>query len=624
MIFRKRDLQHRPVVLRIAGLSLVDGQPGAGSAILRDIDVDIRQGETVCLVGESGSGKSMTSLAVMGLLPKGHLRVTGGRIELDGQNLLDLGPAALRDLRAKRISMIFQEPMTALNPVMKVGPQIEEVLDSHTALPRREKKQRVLDIMEQVHLPDVARIYESYPHQLSGGQRQRIMIAMALVLEPRLLIADEPTTALDVSIQAQILDLLRKLCREKQVGMIIITHDMGVIADVTDRVAVLYRGKLVEQGPTAKILGNPDHPYTRSLISAVPRPDVKLRRFPVVTYIEDVKRPTVELDIATHWLGQRREFARRAAGPLVEVEDLGMRFVLRNAFLARNRRTLDAVKQVNLSINEGEVFGLVGESGSGKSTVARLIAGLYTPTNGRVLFNGVDLTGLKDEKRMNAFRRQIQMVFQDPYSSLNPRMRVQEIVAEPIRFHRLAEGEAQTRRVVADLLDVVGLGASAAQRYPHEFSGGQRQRICIARALATRPRFLICDEPTSALDVSIQAQIVNLLIDLQRDLGVSYLFISHDMAVVERISHRVAVMYLGQIVEIGPRQAIFENPQHPYTKKLMQAVPIADPGARRSITLELSELPSPARPVGDEPVVKLLEQAGPGHFVARHRIGGAY
>ncbi|CPN14353.1 ABC transporter ATP-binding protein [Bordetella pertussis] len=312
--------------------------------------------------------------------------------------------------------------------------------------------------------------------------RQRVVIALALSCGPEVIIADEPTTALDVSIQAQILDLLRKLCREKQVGMIIITHDMGVIADVTDRVAVLYRGKLVEQGPTAKILGNPDHPYTRSLISAVPRPDVKLRRFPVVTYIEDVKRPTVELDIATHWLGQRREFARRAAGPLVEVEDLGMRFVLRNAFLARNRRTLDAVKQVNLSINEGEVFGLVGESGSGKSTVARLIAGLYTPTNGRVLFNGVDLTGLKDEKRMNAFRRQIQMVFQDPYSSLNPRMRVQEIVAEPIRFHRLAEGEAQTRRVVADLLDVVGLGASAAQRYPHEFSGGQRQRICIARA----------------------------------------------------------------------------------------------------------------------------------------------
>lgn len=625
MIFRKRDLQHRPVVLRIAGLSLVDGQPGAGSAILRDIDVDIRQGETVCLVGESGSGKSMTSLAVMGLLPKGHLRVTGGRIELDGQNLLDLGPAALRDLRAKRISMIFQEPMTALNPVMKVGPQIEEVLDSHTALPRREKKQRVLDIMEQVHLPDVARIYESYPHQLSGGQRQRIMIAMALVLEPRLLIADEPTTALDVSIQAQILDLLRKLCREKQVGMIIITHDMGVIADVTDRVAVLYRGKLVEQGPTAKILGNPDHPYTRSLISAVPRPDVKLRRFPVVTYIEDVKRPTVELDIATHWLGQRREFARRAAGPLVEVEDLGMRFVLRNAFLARNRRTLDAVKQVNLSINEGEVFGLVGESGSGKSTVARLIAGLYTPTNGRVLFNGVDLTGLKDEKRMNAFRRQIQMVFQDPYSSLNPRMRVQEIVAEPIRFHRLAEGEAQTRRVVADLLDVVGLGASAAQRYPHEFSGGQRQRICIARALALDPKVVIADESVSALDVSIQAQIVNLLIDLQRDLGIAFLFISHDMAVVERVSHRVAVMYLGQIVEIGPRRAIFENPQHPYTRKLMAAVPIADPARRHmSRTLLSDEIPSPIRQLNDEPVVAPLVAVGPDHFVARHSVGGAY
>ncbi|MCB8893688.1 dipeptide ABC transporter ATP-binding protein, partial [Bordetella pertussis] len=414
---------------------------------------------------------------------------------------------------------------------------------------------------------------KQYPHQFSGGMRQRVVIALALSCGPEVIIADEPTTALDVSIQAQILDLLRKLCREKQVGMIIITHDMGVIADVTDRVAVLYRGKLVEQGPTAKILGNPDHPYTRSLISAVPRPDVKLRRFPVVTYIEDVKRPTVELDIATHWLGQRREFARRAAGPLVEVEDLGMRFVLRNAFLARNRRTLDAVKQVNLSINEGEVFGLVGESGSGKSTVARLIAGLYTPTNGRVLFNGVDLTGLKDEKRMNAFRRQIQMVFQDPYSSLNPRMRVQEIVAEPIRFHRLAEGEAQTRRVVADLLDVVGLGASAAQRYPHEFSGGQRQRICIARALATRPRFLICDEPTSALDVSIQAQILNLLKDLQEQLGLTMLFISHDLPVIRQMCDRVGVMLHGQLLETAATETLFTHPEHDYTRHLLSLMP---------------------------------------------------
>ncbi|MCE7074671.1 dipeptide ABC transporter ATP-binding protein, partial [Bordetella bronchiseptica] len=522
------------------------------------VSLSLEKGEILGVVGESGAGKSTIGNAVIGLL-EAPGRLAGGEVLLEGRRIDTLSNAEQRKVRGRRIGMIFQDPLTSLDPLQTVESQLVETMQVHLDLNHEQARQRAVELLRQVGIDEPELRVKQYPHQFSGGMRQRVVIALALSCGPEVIIADEPTTALDVSIQAQILDLLRKLCREKQVGMIIITHDMGVIADVTDRVAVLYRGKLVEQGPTAKILGNPDHPYTRSLISAVPRPDVKLRRFPVVTYIEDVKRPTVELDIATHWLGQRREFARRAAGPLVEVEDLGMRFVLRNAFLARNRRTLDAVKQVNLSINEGEVFGLVGESGSGKSTVARLIAGLYTPTNGRVLFNGVDLTGLKDEKRMNAFRRQIQMVFQDPYSSLNPRMRVQEIVAEPIRFHRLAEGEAQTRRVVADLLDVVGLGASAAQRYPHEFSGGQRQRICIARALATRPRFLICDEPTSALDVSIQAQILNLLKDLQEQLGLTMLFISHDLPVIRQMCDRVGVMLHGELLETAATETLFTH-----------------------------------------------------------------
>ncbi|OZI80179.1 dipeptide ABC transporter ATP-binding protein [Bordetella genomosp. 6] len=536
------------------------------------VSLSLEKGEILGVVGESGAGKSTIGNAVIGLL-EAPGRLAGGEVLLEGRRIDTLSNAEQRKVRGRRIGMIFQDPLTSLDPLQTVESQLVETMQVHLDLNHEQARKRAVDLLRQVGIDEPELRVKQYPHQFSGGMRQRVVIALALSCGPEVIIADEPTTALDVSIQAQILDLLRKLCREKQVGMIIITHDMGVIADVTDRVAVLYRGKLVEQGPTAKILGNPDHPYTRSLISAVPRPDVKLRRFPVVTYIEDVKHPTVELDIATHWLGQRREFARRAEGPLVQVEDLGMRFVLRNAFLARNRRTLDAVKQADLSINEGEVFGLVGESGSGKSTVARLIAGLYTPTSGRVLFNGVDLTGLKDEKRMNAFRRQIQMVFQDPYSSLNPRMRVQEIVAEPIRFHRLAEGEAQTRRVVADLLDVVGLGASAAQRYPHEFSGGQRQRICIARALATRPRFLICDEPTSALDVSIQAQILNLLKDLQEQLGLTMLFISHDLPVIRQMCDRVGVMLHGELLEAAATETLFTHPLHDYTRHLLSLMP---------------------------------------------------
>jgi len=558
------------------------------------ISLSLEPGEILGVVGESGAGKSTIGNAVIGLL-EAPGRLTAGQVRLQDQRIDALPPQEQRKVRGRRIGMIFQDPLTSLDPLQTVESQLVETMQTHLGVSHAEGVRRAVDLLRQVGIDTPELRVKQYPHQFSGGMRQRVVIALALCCEPEVIIADEPTTALDVSIQAQILELLRRLCRDKQVGMILITHDMGVIADVTDRVAVLYRGRLVEQGPTAKILGDPDHPYTRSLISAVPRPDVKLRRFPMVTYIEDVRAPATALDLATHWLGQRRDFGAGAHdGPLVQARGLGMRFTLRGALLKRNRRMLDAVKQLDLSIAEGEVFGLVGESGSGKSTVARLIAGLYTPSSGTVTFAGTNLTALRGEKALNPFRRQIQMVFQDPYSSVNPRMRVLDIVAEPIRFHKLADDDAQARRIVADLLDVVGLGAQAAQRYPHEFSGGQRQRICIARALATRPRFLICDEPTSALDVSIQAQILNLLKDLQEQLRLTLLFISHDLPVIRQMCDRVGVMRHGQLLEVAETETLFVAPQHEYTRHLLGLMPRLRVMSREGLEIEPAHLP-PAR-----------------------------
>jgi peptide/nickel transport system ATP-binding protein len=539
------------------------------------ITLELNQGEILGVVGESGAGKSTIGNAVIGLL-EAPGQLAGGQIRLDGERIDTLPEAAKRQVRGRRIGMIFQDPLTSLDPLQTVENQLAETMLAHLDITPEQAKKRVVELLTQVGIDQPELRAKQYPHQFSGGMRQRVVISLALCCEPEIIIADEPTTALDVSIQAQILDLLRKLCRDKQVGMILITHDMGVIADVTDRVAVLYRGKLVEQGPTAKILGNPDHPYTRSLISAVPRPDVKLRRFPLVTYIEDVRTPPPAIDVATHWLGQARaDIVRHTGepGPLVRTRGLGLQFMLRNAFLARNRRTLDAVKNVDLDIAEGEVFGLVGESGSGKSTMARLIAGLYRPTAGSVTFDGADMNLLKGERALNPIRRQIQMVFQDPYSSVNPRMKVLDIIAEPIRFHRLAASSAEVKRIVHDLLDVVGLGAQAAGRFPHEFSGGQRQRIAIARALATRPRFLICDEPTSALDVSIQAQILNLLKDLQEQLNLTMLFISHDLPVIRQMCDRVGVMRHGELLEVTDTETLFQTPRHEYSQHLLGLMP---------------------------------------------------
>ena len=543
-------------------------------AVLRavdDVSLSLEKGDILGIVGESGAGKSTVGNALIGLLePPG--KMTGGHIYLDGFRIDNLPDSEKQKIRGKKIGMIFQDPLTSLNPLQTIENQLVETINLHLALGENKARQRAVDLLDQVGIPDPEIRVKQYPHQFSGGMRQRVVVALALCAEPDLIIADEPTTALDVSIQAQILDLMRGLCKQKQVGMIIITHDMGVIADITDRVAVMYRGRLVEHGATEKILGNPDHPYTQSLISAVPRPDIKLIRFPQVTYIEDIADKNREIDISKHWLGKARDYAP-TVGPLVELQNINMRFTTKPAFLKKNRIFLDAVKNVSLDIREGEVFGLVGESGSGKSTVARIICGLYTPASGAIKFAGTELTALKKQSELDPFRRQMQMIFQDPYSSLNPRMRVLDIVSEPIIFHQLAGSRNEVETIVKDLLEHVGLGAQSAVRYPHEFSGGQRQRISIARALATRPRFLICDEPTSALDVSIQAQILNLLKDLQEELGLTMLFISHDLPVIRQMCDRVGVMKDGFLCELKETEVLFEKPEHEYTKHLLKLMP---------------------------------------------------
>lgn len=536
------------------------------------VSLSVGPGEVLGVVGESGAGKSTIGNAVIGLLePPG--RMTGGEIHLGDERIDGLPEDRMRRIRGRKIGMIFQDPLTSLDPLQTVGDQLVETIRLHLKLPEQTARQRAIDLLEQVGISDAIGRIDQYPHQFSGGMRQRVVIALALCAEPDVVIADEPTTALDVSIQAQILDLMKSLCRDRNVGMIVITHDMGVIADVTDRVAVMYRGKVVEEGTTAKILGNPDHPYTRSLISAVPRPDVKLRRFPLVTYIEGEEARPAALDISSHWLGQAKEHESIQDGVLLSLENIGMRFMTKSAFFEKNRIYFNALKDVSFSIKEGEVFGLVGESGSGKSTVARIICGLYSPYSGAVNFCGTDLTKIAGSKLLNRYRRQMQMIFQDPFSSLNPRMKVEDIVAEPIHFHKLASSNAEASSIVLDLLEHVGLGRKAALKYPHEFSGGQRQRISIARALATRPRFLICDEPTSALDVSIQAQILNLLKDLQSELGLTMLFISHDLPVIRQMCDRVGVMRHGELCEVAETEQLFKQPTHPYSKQLLDLMP---------------------------------------------------
>ncbi|MBY6154369.1 ABC transporter ATP-binding protein [Vannielia litorea] len=529
------------------------------------VSYDIRPGEIRGVVGESGAGKSMTGNAVIGLLDP-PARIAEGEIWLNGRRIDQMSADEKRRIRGKEIGMIFQDPLTSLNPLFTVGEQLVETIQLHLGLSVSEARKRAIALLDRVRIPKPEERFNQYPHQFSGGMRQRVVIALALCSEPSVIVADEPTTALDVSVQAQVLDLIKELAAERQVGVILITHDMGVIADTTDQVTVMYSGKVVEQGATAQILGAPTHEYTKSLIAAVPRPQVKLHRFPQVSYGGRETSFKIE-DLARNW----DRSATSQSGTLLKVEGLTKRFLSKGSVLPSRREYFTAVDKVSFDIKDGEVFGLVGESGSGKSTVARMIATLYPVDEGTITFDGEEMTAM-DAAGLARYRRQIQMIFQDPFSSLNPRMSVGDIVAEPLHHHKLLP-RAEVAPRVRELLDRVGLAADAHRKYPHEFSGGQRQRISIARALATQPRFLICDEPTSALDVSIQAQILNILKDLQEYLGLTMLFISHDLPVVRQMCDRVGVMRQGQLVEVQETGALFESAQSDYTRELLELMP---------------------------------------------------
>ncbi len=595
-------------VLSISNLTtsfLVDGE---WRKVVKDISFDVMPGETVAIVGESGSGKSVTSLSIMRLLARASSRIEG-EVKLNGRDLLPLPEAEMRKVRGKDVAMIFQEPMTSLNPIFTIGRQISEALTCHGNISKAEAKAETIRLLEKVRIPNASSRFDEYPHQFSGGMRQRVMIAMALASRPKLLIADEPTTALDVTIQGQILDLIKVLQEEEGMSVLFITHDMGVVAEISDRTIVMYRGEAVETGKTDDIFHRGQHPYTRALLSAVPRlgsmkDQPQPLRFPVVdASTGERSEPKALADTVDH-----------GKTPVLEVKNLVTRFDLRGGLLARPTGAIHAVENVSFDLAQGETLSLVGESGCGKSTTGRSIMRLINPKSGEVRLDGYDVMKLNtlDLRRM---RRSIQMIFQDPFASLNPRMTIGAAVAEPFIEHRLGT-RAEARERAADLLERVGLKADMMSRYPHEFSGGQRQRICIARALALDPKVIVADESVSALDVSIKAQVCNLLMDLQQSLNLSYLFISHDMAVVERVSHRVAVMYLGEIVEIGPRASVFENPQHPYTRKLMAAVPVPDPsrrGIRRNLAVD--ELKSPVRPVGYQPPARHYREVSQGHLV---------
>ncbi|MER9835288.1 ABC transporter ATP-binding protein [Mesorhizobium sp. M0145] len=578
----------RPV-LSVSGLSVaVRGEEGERD-VVSDLTFGQMRGETLCIAGESGSGKSMTALAIMGLLPQPAARIGSGSIRLGDQDLAALSESGMRRIRGDRIAMIFQEPMTSLNPVLSIGRQLTEAIEAHTSMSRSNSRLRALEALKAVRIPDAERRLEHYPHELSGGMRQRVMIAMALALNPDVLIADEPTTALDVTVQGEVLELLRDLQREHGTSVILITHDMGVVAEMADRVIIMRDGRMVEQGRAADIFNRPQADYTRELLAAVPR-------------------------IGGGRTAEDRQDAANMPAELVSVSDLHVRFDLHGGFFGRVDRRVHAVEGVSFSIAPHETLSLVGESGCGKSTTAKAIAGLV-PFTGSISIGGHDLSALSRKER-KAVRRNVQMIFQDPFASLDPRMRVGDLVAEPLLIHGLGDRE-QRHAQIAALFERVGLSADQMERYPHEFSGGQRQRICIARALALRPKLIIADESVSALDVSVQARVLRLLKELQREFGVAFLFISHDMAVVENISDRVAVMYLGQIVEMGTRDQIFSNPRHPYTKRLIEAVPVPDPSRRRARFVRLdSEIPSAVRRIGDEPRKLKLEDVGDGHLVA--------
>ncbi len=606
----------------------------------------VKPGEVVALVGESGCGKSVSALTVMRLLAKPAGRIVGGRILFQGRDLLKLSEEEMREIRGREISMIFQEPMTSLNPVLTIGFQIMEPLMIHLGMSEKEARARAAELMRQVGIPDGERRLDQYPHQFSGGMRQRVMIAIGLACNPKLIIADEPTTALDVTIQAQILQLMKDLSRELGIAMVIITHNLGVVARYADRVNVMYAARMVEQGTADDVFARPRHPYTYGLLRSVPRLDkpreAKLEtieglppnlvsppqgcRFAprcaaAVSACKTAQPPLLEVEpghfsacirakelaeqgpraigLSTAVGPAKQSTQRSDVPPLVKVEGLTKHFVVSGGskLFGQPPLIVRAVNDVSFSIAPGQTLGLVGESGCGKTTVGRLVLKLEEATSGSILFEGKDLTKASHDE-LRDVRRRIQVIFQDPYSSLNPRMTIGQIISEPMLVHRLVPNRKAARERVEDLLTQVGLYPYMADRYPHELSGGQRQRVGIARALAMEPKFIVCDEPVSALDVSIQAQVINLLEELQEKYGLTYLFIAHDLAVVRHISHRIVVMYLGRVMEVADRDSLYENPLHPYTQALLAAVPVPDPEAERARkhTILKGEVPSPLNP----------------------------
>ena len=619
-------------VLEVQGLTVRFDTSERSVVAVKDLGFHVRAGEVLAIVGESGSGKSVTSLSVMRLIEHGGGTIASGKISFTRRNggKLDLAKAAdsvMRTIRGGEISMIFQEPMTSLNPVFSVGTQVAEAVMLHQGLSHAEAEAEALRMLELVRIPEAKQILKRYPHQLSGGMRQRVMIAMALSCKPSLLIADEPTTALDVTIQAQILQLIRQLQEEMGMAVIFITHDMGVVAEVADRVLVMYHGEAVEEGTCEQIFHNPRHPYTQSLLAAVPRLGSmrgtdEPAPFPLlrITDPEAEQLGTADMDETPVDMPEPAASAPSVSdGPVLSVDNLITRFDVETGFWGKVKRRVHAVEQVSFNLYPGETLGLVGESGCGKSTIGRSLIGLETPRSGSIVFNGQELTQVSGSQ-LQKLRRNIQYVFQDPYAALDPRLTVGFSIMEPLLIHKVCSRQEAERRV-GELLERVDLDPAMAVRYPHEFSGGQRQSVCIARALAMNPEIIIADESVSALDVSVRAQIINLLLALQKEFRIAFLFISHDMAVIERVCHRVAVMYLGQIVELGSRRDVFENPLHPYTKRLMSAVPIPDPSRRTmSHTLLTGEIPSPVRSADYEPVVAPLKEVSPGHFVSEEQV----
>jgi peptide/nickel transport system ATP-binding protein len=561
-------------LLQINQLSIHFQSEGATLKAVDNNSFVLKNGETLGIVGESGSGKSITALSIMQLLPKVAINPSGNILfqtqstEEAPIELTKLSQKAIEKLRGAQIAMVFQEPMTSLNPVMSCGKQITEVIQQHQQKSFATAKQATLALFKKVKLPDVNRIFDAYPHQLSGGQKQRIMIAMALSCRPKLLIADEPTTALDVTVQKSILNLLNELKAAYQLSILFISHDLGLIHSIADRVLIMKKGKIVERGPVATIFENPQHPYTQGLLACRPSINQHLKRLPSVEQFEAGNNILIEKKAGI----DNQKTAIYNESPILTVENISTWYPVKKSFFGKTTQYIKAVDQVSFDIYKGEIFGLVGESGCGKSTLGRSLLGLETAKEGRILYKGKNLlTATKEE--WTTLRKKLQIIFQDPYSSLNPTQTVGDAIMEPMKVHRLWKNEKQYKEKAIELLETVGLEATHFMRFPHEFSGGQRQRVCIARALALQPEFLICDECVSSLDVSIQAQILNLLLDLREKFDLTYIFISHDLSVVQFISDRIMVMQSGKVVEIGAANEIYKNPQSAYTKSLIDAIP---------------------------------------------------